>query len=426
MSENTLLTSHNLLYMPELKEESDREQKFIASNFCGIVVDSFEKLRSALETLPSAGRKRIVYVTGNVLDVISLLKKYNVCIFIVQEYSRNAYAVAERLIGKGQVPINVHNAGVLFRRFFGPRDDYFSRIQAEHEFQTLTQSNTPGTAFRKGIYLTDVVRQDENTVAFHLLRCSSNLGGPTDNFSATDRDIVRDANEIAQYFFAQPVDMNHVLAQIYFNSRDADTSKETKAKISRHSDKTKDMPANALIGFASFYDFSQCDRNGAGDRSKEDEFDVCYRQSSILTQLEFVLKDSIKCPTLKKSFRVTLYPNSLFLISLETNRLYTHKIKPSTLPVSRIPTRLGYVIRCSKTKAIHRGGRTYILSNDTKDEQPLEEINGDAMREIKDLYFQENVSDAQIKYPAIYTSLNNGDYKMPLNARTTEATNHSD
>ena len=136
----------------------------------------------------------------------------------------------------------------------------------------------------------------------------------------------------------------------------------------------------------------------------------------------------VKYPALKKSFRVTLYPNSLFLISLETNRLYTHEIKPSSLPVSKIPTRLGYVIRCSKTKAIHRDGRTYILAenDNAKEERALEEMSGESMREIKDLYFQENVSDAQVTYPMIYTSLNEGDYKMPMNARTKEATDHSD
>ena len=34
-------------------------------------------------------------------------------------------------------------------------------------------------------------------------------------------------------------------------------------------------------------------------------------------------------PDLTKDFDITLYPNSVFLMSLETNRLYTHEIIPS-------------------------------------------------------------------------------------------------
>jgi len=59
-----------------------------------------------------------------------------------------------------------------------------------------------------------------------------------------------------------------------------------------------------------------------------------------------------------------LYPNSVFIMSLEMNRLYTHEISPSHLPMDLIPLRLGYVIRCSKTKAIYKDNKTYIINND--------------------------------------------------------------
>jgi hypothetical protein len=51
-------------------------------------------------------------------------------------------------------------------------------------------------------------------------------------------------------------------------------------------------------------------------------------------------------------------------MSLEMNRLYTHEISPSHLPMDLIPLRLGYVIRCSKTKAIYKDNKTYIFNND--------------------------------------------------------------
>ena len=54
----------------------------------------------------------------------------------------------------------------------------------------------------------------------------------------------------------------------------------------------------------------------------------------------------------------------MFIMSLEMNRLYTHEICPSCLPMDLIPLRLGYVIRCSKTKAIYKENQTYIIDND--------------------------------------------------------------
>src|SRR5690606_12576405 len=104
-------------------------------------------------------------------------------------------------------------------------------------------------------------------------------------------------NKVLRHFFEQPIDVNHVLAQIYYNHRDTVTNKERKAKISRHSDKTKDMPPEGLIVFTTFYDFCKIDARVG--RSKDDEYDFCYRGgTSVLTELEFVLKNPEKNPTL--------------------------------------------------------------------------------------------------------------------------------
>ena len=72
------------------------------------------------------------------------------------------------------VPMDVHGVGVFYRRFFEHIDgggggadgsgtstagaglDTFNRVRTEHGFQSLTESNKPGTAHRTGIYLTPV------------------------------------------------------------------------------------------------------------------------------------------------------------------------------------------------------------------------------------------------------------------------------
>ena len=69
------------------------------------------------------------------------------------------------------------------------RKNYFDLVTNEHEFQTLTESNKPSNAYRTGIYLTPVTKKEDG-IEFKLLRCSSNLGGPTDNFREISRIIV--------------------------------------------------------------------------------------------------------------------------------------------------------------------------------------------------------------------------------------------
>ena len=84
-----------------------------------------------------------------------------------------------------------------------------------------------------------------------------------------------------------------------------------------------------------------------------------------------------------------------------------------SLPVDKIPTRMGYVMRCSKTRAIHRDGQTF-LENDGQ-ERLLEPMNEKDMDAIKSLYWQENSTEDRIVYPLFFTSLNDGDYLEPLN-----------
>ena len=73
--------------------------------------------------------------------------------------------------------------------------DYFELLEKEHLFQTLSESNKPGNAYRSGIYLTKVEEdKEEDLLRFNLLRCSTNLDGGTDNFKAVDYEIINKVN----------------------------------------------------------------------------------------------------------------------------------------------------------------------------------------------------------------------------------------
>lgn len=394
-----------------LTQSIDQLQK----QFCGQVIH-LPMDNNKIENSQSDGQI-VVYLCGNIDQLVKLLHdrfKPHWTIRIVQDVSEldkpfdqiDKLTCTVELIQSGQVPLIVgnHNIGVYFRRFFQQHNDYFDRITHEHTFQALTESNKSGEAFRTGIYLTSVMQDSpEDPIQFHLLRCSSNLKGPTDNFRTTDHEIVGQVNRAVDQLFRQGAELNHVLAQVYHNST-TDDNKSRKAKIKAHSDKTKDMPSNGLIAFATFYDqpIDQLAHQLVG-------------QQNTWTKLRFRPKSD---HTIR--FDVLLEPNSLLLIPLSTNRLYTHEIVPSSLPVDRIPTRLGYVIRCSNTIALFKHGETHIL-----DEQgqfiPLQPKNGDDEDEeighLKRLYAQENKQTEPIDYRTreqFRFSLNQGDYLQPI------------
>ena len=408
------------------------------------------------------------------------------------------------VVGVGRVPILLHGAGVLYRRFFDESTDHFQKISTEHEFQTLTESNKPGRAYRTGIYLTPVRPDPDGNRHFRLLRCSTNLSGPTDNFKSTDHAIVDALNlEVAGLLcrgcgscadsagaagnsretgmngsacveasanrdesgltgrsggggglFDNAAPLNHVLAQIYWNSPATATTKMVKARIAAHADKTKDMPENGIMAFCTFYSgledkLQPCTEQSAGVGA--DTFDWGYRgQTSGLTRLQFRLKRCISerayCPFVRE-FSVTLYPNSVFFMPLCTNRLYTHEIRPAVLNAEQLPTRLGYVVRCSSTEAVFcnertcikipcnqlpRTGSTTCVNSDGGAEDAgmvaktmtisgndfalveLQPQTQEGVRELRAAYREENSSADFIDYGHRFLfSMNKGDYSQP-------------
>lgn len=313
------------------------------------------------------------------------------------------------LADRGRVPVRVHGVGVYYRRFFDPGIDHFNRICAEHEFQALTESTKPGTAHRTGIYLTPV-EQDEEGLHFRLLRCSTNLSGPTENFRATDRRIVEALNREAAVIFENPAPLNHVLAQVYHNTPADAGTKQAKARISAHADKTKDMPVNGIMAFCTFYD-----RLDKLTPLTADDFDYGYKGVSGLTRLHFRLKEpDTERPEgiFPEQFTLTLYPDSVFFMPLSTNRMYTHEIQPPALDAGLLPTRLGYVVRCSSAEAVHVGGHTFLKSGGKR--VKLEPPTPEGMSELRRLYAEENKTRAVVDYGDRFPfSMNTGDYRAP-------------
>ncbi len=405
-TENTISKAKNVLVDLSNHKDKTNELRYLIDNFCGIVVQHFFEIQGDLS------QKRI-YVCGD----MGKIENIGTPLYIIRELSYN-YENCDTenclIITLGKVPVIVSNAGVYFRQFFDDETDYFNKIKTEHAFQDLTESNKPGKALRKGIYLAevskDIIETQNEILHYHLLRCSSNFSGPTDNFRDTDHKIMTAMNDAAKFVFEKETTLNHVLAQIYENKKSSNTEgKETKAKITAHSDKTKDMPQEALIAFCTFYDMPNFKHLNP---SKTDRYDWCYKETSGLTKLHFRLKSSVNNDTLEKEFSVILYPNSVFFIPLSTNRLYTHEIKPSMLSIDKIPTRLGYVVRCSNTEAVFKNEHTYINENGVLIK--LEEMTEATMSNLKGTYREENLTENRVQYGKIHFSMNKGDYQKPI------------
>jgi hypothetical protein len=143
-----------------------------------------------------------------------------------------------------EIPQIIHDVCVCFQNVFSTlnRDSIFADIVDAHTFHSLTESNKPSNAFRKGVYLTKVEKCADgmfDSYSYHLLRCSSNLGGGSENLQTVDNDIINIANNaVKQCFDNIQTDnvLNHVLAQIYYNTTDEngkDKRRKSKDTVTR-------------------------------------------------------------------------------------------------------------------------------------------------------------------------------------------------
>lgn len=492
-NENMLLTKkHYLILIPEqiilnkiykFNELTDKDIKkleneidYLEKNFCGNVINSLEQIKEI-----NSDYSTNIFILGDIELYINIIKNnkiQNKNIFIIKELSWGNFDIYLnnnkniQLINSGCVPINIHNIGIYFRNCFDSQINWFKLIGEEHKFQSLTESNKESSAFRTGIYLTPVELLDTNNhndnnnndninndddnnnkVKFNLMRSSTNFKGPTENFTLTDNQIVSTVNQLGLDYFLHQFTLNHVQAQIYHNMEanfetgegHIGTKSERKARIKPHTDKTQDMDPFGIMVFCSFYE--NYIGNNFTDRidkkitcSNYDLFDFTYGKNvSVLTRLRFKLKLDVNSSlspdnNMVKSFDLLLYPNSVFAISLETNRLYTHEIVPSNLFVNRIPTRMGYVIRCSKTRAIWKDNKTWLIKDNMENKDvenkdvenkdmenkdnitliELEKPDENKINMLKDIYFEENITSKKIIYPDFNFSINDGDYLKPI------------
>ena len=273
----------------------------------------------------------------------------------------------------------------------------FRDLTRSHTFYALTESIKPmGTSLRQGVYITPV----DSDGRYRLLRCSTNMSGPTEDFAAVDDRIAATVNDLVRVNFEGAAPVNHVLAQVYTNSATT-PQKQRKARISAHSDKTKDMPPNAVLAFVSLYsgpvtDTEQC--------------------SSLLWRAKTEPKTTV---------RVVLLPGSVLLVPLSTNRLWTHETRPSMLPVDRLPVRLGYVLRASNTWARFDDALHTTVLLDTVPVAlplPLHPPTSEDIEGLRALYRLENSGTSWVQYPhPVRFSLNQGDYLPPRCRPRTES-----
>ncbi|MFE7185188.1 hypothetical protein [Streptomyces erythrochromogenes] len=394
LAEACIDDASNILVAPSALQDDDLIRDFFGSTITSAELGSADLAQ------------KTVYLCGDVSEISGQQLSSAERVFVVRELSHGDVDTGWTVVDGGRVPVRVHGAGVYYRRFFDLDGDHFGRIRAEHAFQSLTESNKPGTAHRSGIYLTPVT-QDGGDLHFRLLRCSTNLSGPTEGFRATDSRMVEALNREAATVFRNQAPLNHVLAQVYHNTLATAERKQSKAKISAHADKTKDMPANGIMAFCTFYDGLDKLQPMA-----EDAFDYGVQRASGLTRLAFRLKEPERDGGLPQQFDVTLYPGSVFFMPLSTNRLYTHEIRPSTLGAEMLPTRLGYVVRCSSTEAVHKNGRTFLKV--AEDLVELGPPTPEGMDELRGLYAEENRTSSFIDYGDRFRfSMNTGDYVAP-------------
>lgn len=392
------LKSTCLLLLHREKDHPDAPR--VLGNFSGRVEHG---------TAPRCTGHTLIFLAGDV-DAFEILPEHHgrAVLLVVRELSYHYDPLRFSEVSLGELPLSVHGLGVLSRRFFDPSTDWFSRVQDEHTFQNLTESNKAGHARRTGLYITEVT-EDKEGRRFRLLRCSSNFTGPTEGLRATDREILDRLNRFARHHFTGASPVNHVLAQIYRNDKDG------KATIQRHSDKTKDMPTGGLMAFCTFYAAAGCNTLSS---SAQDPYDVCHKGVSALTRLVFKRKNA-PLPAnevdLPKEFAVLLYPNSVFLMPLSTNRLYTHEIRASALPAEMLPTRMGYVARCSDREAIYKpaAGQVFLRSRQDGDQRPMHPPSAEQVENLRRLYYLENTDANPVVYPEMFFSLNGGDYTQP-------------
>jgi len=414
--------------------------------------------------------KSMIYFCGDVQQHFQHLKafsKYK----IIREYSTSLPKDETNIISYKNVPVIVgKDSGVFIPECFDTTQDYFQRFGAAHNYQSLTESNKGNKSYRDGLYLSSVFQNENGGLHFDLLRCSTNFQGPTENLRDVDREILDVTNIMLSKLWTNSHVVNHVLAQRYNNVKTTNGGQK-KAKIPAHSDKSKDFNQcdidQNMICFATFYSRAPSDppvsprrlstaghlqaeyallaalpdesaarplpalyeKEEKKNKKEEKKLETKKTKTSVFTKLRFRVKKVVpmtwrewvehlfvpieQAPSHLESFDVTLTPHSLLMINQATNRFFTHEIMPSPLEIQHLPTRLGYVMRTSGTRAVYEDGKTWIFDKNNKKQLLMPPTEKD-QHALKTLYRMENTRVKQVDYPPIYFSMNQGDYQAPI------------
>lgn len=400
--ESVLCSKRNvLIWLGPGSTSTDIEEKFF-----GTVVKTADQIAS----LDFAYKN--VYICGDAALTLSLIKgRFVACTAkVVEDLAENIPENHQNRITSDELPTKVFGVGVFYNKMpYLPRGiNLFSAIQSAHTLQDLRESDKEGVSFRKGIYLSDVDYFTNGDLMFNVLRCSTNLDGPTDRFTCVDKVLLEALNTASHNCFDNAATINHVLLQRYENKNNK------KAAIKEHSDKSEDMPSNAVMAFVTTYDPSTMP-----PEAKQEGNDWKYKKTSVLTRLQFRLKEGVT-PTkdMPDAFDVLLYPDSVLFIPLSTNRLYTHCTKASVLPFDKIPERSSYVARCSNVQVLHCAGDNtnyVIIDPKTGKKKAMQPITEESKEWLRNKYLEENRTAAVVDYGSepILFSMNKGDYLKP-------------
>lgn len=404
--ENDISRDRNIIIINdkqlEITSYPKDEIEYVKRNFCGQAYLSPETFSRGIFSpdIP-------IYMTGDIRKNYSVIPDpVGLVIYVVRELSYG-YDSSFRLIDIGRVPINIFNIGVYFRNFFDQKKNYFDLISKEHEFQTLMESSKEINHVKKGVHITKVEELNPGELKFRIIRNTTNLIGPTENLRKVDNEIIDSLNNMGKIFFERQFELNHSYAQLIDNEH------EQKAKREFQSDPTKDIPRNGVFAICTFYKDDPKFKNLLKSRADPYFYNYNHNKTTAFAKIRFKLKPMVEEISFMQEFDVVLYPNSVMAFSLDTNRIYTYEIIPSSLPPEQVPTRISYLVRCAKTTAIYKENERQTYIKETNSYKKLEKSSGIQSREFKDMFYMETNYDNLIKYPRIPYSLNRGDYMKP-------------
>jgi hypothetical protein len=70
------------------------------------------------------------------------------------------------------------------------------------------------------------------------------------------------------------------------------------------------------------------------------------------------------------------------------------------------------VARCSNLKAVYTNKQTFILEDGELIK--LEQISDIAMNDLRNSYYEENITEKKVDYGKVHFSMNSGDYTKPI------------